>query len=140
MEPNLTKQRIEIEFFEPGEELEVFADADRMEQVLTNLIQNGIHFSPKGSRMEVILTEKGRKASITIKDYGKGISEVDLPFIWQRFFKVDKARSSKVGTGIGLSIVKHILDQHGVAVSVDSTLGKGTTFTFSLPLAEKYKM
>ncbi|WP_339149446.1 MULTISPECIES: HAMP domain-containing sensor histidine kinase [unclassified Sutcliffiella] len=140
MEPNLTKQRIEIEFFEPGEELEVLADADRMEQVLINLIQNGIHFSPKGSRLEVILTERDRKAFITIKDYGKGISEVDLPFIWQRFFKVDKARSSKMGAGIGLSIVKHILDQHEVAVSVDSTLGKGTTFTFSLPLAKKNEM
>lgn len=139
MEPNLSKHQIEIEFLEPGVDLEVLADADRMEQVLTNLIHNGIQFSPKGSRMEVILREKESKAIIIIKDYGKGISEADLPFIWKRFFKVDKARSNKMGTGIGLSIVKHILDQHGVSITVDSNLGKGTTFTFSLPLADKSK-
>ncbi|WP_241773305.1 HAMP domain-containing sensor histidine kinase [Bacillus sp. LL01] len=139
MEPELKKHQIEIDFKEIGEELNVFADADRMEQVLTNLIQNGVQFSPKGSRMEVILTEKDSNAFITIKDYGKGIDEADIPFIWQRFFKVDKARSSKMGTGIGLSIVKHILDQHGIAITVESTIGQGTTFLFYLPLAEKHK-
>ncbi len=137
MEPELIKYQIEIDFLDSENELEVLADSDRMEQVLTNLIQNGIHFSPKGSKLEVILTEKENVALVTIKDNGKGISEKDLPYIWDRFFKVDKARSSKLGTGIGLSIVKHILDQHGIAISVKSTFGRGTTFTFSVPLANK---
>jgi signal transduction histidine kinase len=139
MEPELLKHQIEMELHEEETDLQVFADADRLEQVLINLLQNGVHFSPKGSKIEVYLTAIGKAASVRIKDYGRGINEKDLPHIWQRFYKVDKARSSKLGSGIGLSIVKHILDGHGVAISVESEIGEGTTFSFSLPLADTKK-
>ncbi|QFT88184.1 Sensor histidine kinase YycG [Bacillus sp. THAF10] len=139
MEPDLQKREIEMEFKSDSKEIKVFADMDRIEQVLTNLIHNSIHFSSKGSKVEVHLftNEEANAVFIDIKDYGMGIDDKDLPFIWDRFFKADKSRSNKIGTGIGLSIVKQILDQHETVITVDSKVGKGTTFTFSLPISIK---
>lgn len=134
LEPQLSKQKIEIELHcDEDENIHVFADKDRIDQVLGNLIQNAVNFSaPKGLVTIKLLTLE-KEVHIVIEDQGQGIPKEELKYIWERFFKVDKARSQKVGTGIGLSIVKHILDLHGAKIDVESEVGKGTIFTVSLP-------
>ncbi|QOY35633.1 ATP-binding protein [Anaerobacillus isosaccharinicus] len=135
LEPQLSKQKLEIELQCTDEkDVYVFADKDRIDQVLSNLIQNAINFSPENGLVTVNLLTKEKEVFICIEDHGLGIPNQQLKFIWNRFFKVDKARSQKVGTGIGLSIVKHIIDLHGAKIDVESEVGKGTVFTVTLPL------
>ncbi len=136
MEPYLADRQVEIGLITDEEaDVDVYADPDRIEQVLVNLLQNAINFSHAGGQIDVILT-KAERASLEIRDYGMGIKEEDIQFIWDRFYKVDKARSKKLGTGIGLSIVKQILEKHESPIEVESELGKGTSFRFTLPLAK----
>ncbi|TVP82819.1 MAG: HAMP domain-containing protein [Alkalicoccus sp.] len=116
---------------------EVFADPDRLEQVVTNLIDNAIRHTPEYGKVifKVYGTESGLK--IDIKDTGSGIPEEDLPFVFERFYKADKARTrGRAGTGLGLAIVKNIVDAHNGKVTVHSKLEEGTTFTVMLPFAE----
>ncbi len=112
----------------------VFADAIRLEQMLTNLIDNAIKFN--SNRGSVIATHvfNGSKNIISIADTGEGISGEHLPRIFERFYRTDRARSREIGgTGLGLAIVKHLARLHGGEVSVASALGKGTTFSIELP-------
>jgi two-component system sensor histidine kinase ResE len=109
-------------------------DPDRIEQVLTNLIDNAIRHTPKGGyvRVSVVRDEKG--IHMEVKDSGSGIPEEDLPFVFERFYKADKARTrGRSGTGLGLAIAKNIIDAHQGQISVQSKLGQGTTFSFFLP-------
>lgn len=114
---------------------EVVFDADRIEQVLTNLIDNAIRHTAHGGK--IILSAKLKsdgKILLEVKDSGEGIPEEDLPFIFERFYKADKARTrGQSGTGLGLSIVKNIVDAHGGTISVRSQQGQGTTFSIILP-------
>lgn len=138
MEPEMMKHQVEVELSgEVEDDIHVRADSDRIEQVLINLLHNAVHFSKKGGRVEAYIRKRDGQAFITVKDFGKGISEEDLTQIWERFYKADRARSGKRGTGIGLSIVKQILDLHQVSINVTSKINEGTEFTFSLPLAKK---
>lgn len=109
-------------------------DPDRIEQVLTNLIDNAIRHTPKGGsvKLRVISEEKGIR--MEVKDSGSGIPEEDLPFVFERFYKADKARTrGRAGTGLGLAIAKNIIDAHRGHISVQSKLGQGTTFSFLIP-------
>jgi len=116
----------------------VFADPDHIGQVLRNLIDNAIKFTPGGGTISVITRAKDGKARVSVADTGKGIPEEDLPQIWERFYKVEKAHTpGSEGTGLGLSIVQKIIEQHGEDIWVESAPGKGTTFTFTLPLASR---
>ncbi|MCT8138244.1 GHKL domain-containing protein [Anaerobacillus sp. CMMVII] len=136
LEPQLSKQKIDIEIQSNEEDdLYIFADRDRIDQVLGNLIENAINFSNNKGLVVITLSKIEKEVQISIADHGPGIPKKELKFIWDRFFKVDKARSQKVGTGIGLSIVKHIIDLHGAKIEVQSELGKGTVFSISLPTA-----
>jgi two-component system sensor histidine kinase ResE len=113
-------------------------DPDRIEQVLTNLIDNAIRHTPKGGyvTLNIILEEKGLHMEVT--DSGSGIPEEDLPFVFERFYKADKARTrGRAGTGLGLAIAKNIIDAHYGTISVQSMLGQGTTFSFYLPRKSK---
>lgn len=116
------------------------ADEDRLEQVLTNLLDNGIrHTAPEGNiYIRIRLAEKQGRPSIgiDIEDEGLGIPAEDLPFIFERFYKADKARTrrSHGGTGLGLSIVKNIVDAHNGTVIAQSTMGQGTTFSIKIPI------
>lgn len=136
MEPVFSGHQIEIEVLGEEEDVYVLADPHRIDQVLINLLQNAVHFSKKQSRVKVIIERKDNQANISIRDHGLGISENDMKYIWERFYKKEKARSNKGGTGIGLSIVKHIIDLHQASIYVESTVNEGTSFTFTLPLAE----
>jgi two-component system sensor histidine kinase ResE len=114
---------------------EVYWDEDKIEQVLTNLIDNAIRHTPKGGSVQVHVYEKEQKVYLEVEDTGSGIPEEDLPFVFERFYKADKARTrgQSGGTGLGLSIVKNLVHLHGGNASVKSQLGVGTTFIIELP-------
>lgn len=120
------------------EALEVNGDALKLQQVVYNIIDNAIKYTPRGGEVHCVLTRSGRKAVITVSDTGVGIPQEDLPHIFDRFYRVDKARSRETGgTGLGLSIVKQFVLLHGGTIEAASTVGQGTTFTIELPLASK---
>lgn len=112
--------------------LQVFGDKERLKQVLINLIQNAIKYTEKGG-VEISVEEDKKFVTIKVKDTGIGIPEDQLTRIFERFYRVDKARSRAVGgTGLGLSIVKHIIEAHNSKVEVKSTVGIGSEFSFKL--------
>ncbi len=118
---------------DPGEAVRVTADRGLLEQLLANLLDNALKYTERGG-VRVRLGEAGPRVWGEVEDTGSGIPETDLPRIFERFYRVDKARSrEKGGTGLGLSIVKHIAALHGGEVSVRSRLGTGSTFRFELP-------
>ncbi|MCX7842115.1 MAG: HAMP domain-containing histidine kinase [Clostridia bacterium] len=107
----------------------------RIQQVLHNLLNNAFNHSKSGGSIEVGIRTNGEKARIEVSDTGEGISQEDISHIWERYYKSDKPRNGKrLGTGLGLAIVKNILEAHECNYGVESTLGKGTTFWFELPL------
>lgn len=116
------------------------ADEDRLEQVLTNLLDNAVRHTPEGSWIELrvkrLTEQKEESVQIEIADGGRGIPREDLPYIFERFYKADKARTraSTGGTGLGLAIVKNIVDAHHATISAESELGSGTTFTIKIPM------
>ncbi|WML53927.1 ATP-binding protein [Neobacillus sp. PS3-12] len=118
-----------------SEEITHFSfDPDRIEQVLTNLIDNAIRHTPKGGYVAVTIIRDEKGIHMEVKDSGSGIPEEDLPFVFERFYKADKARTrGRSGTGLGLAIAKNIIDAHRGQISVQSKLGQGTTFSFFLP-------
>ncbi|MGG0812437.1 ATP-binding protein [Paenibacillus alvei] len=113
------------------------ADEDRLEQVLTNLLDNALRHSSEGQPIH-IRTERtdNEWLWIHIEDHGQGIPSEDVPYVFERFYKADKARKRgpSGGTGLGLAIVKNIIEAHQGHIRVDSTLGKGTTFSIALPV------
>ena len=112
----------------------VYADWQRISQVMTNLISNAIKHSFDGSEVVVSFDIAKKNVMTSIKDSGEGIPPEHINRIFERFYRVDKSRSrEKGGTGLGLAIVKHILDGHGTRAEVESTPGKGSTFSFKLP-------
>ncbi len=114
----------------------VMGDADRLRQVLDNLINNAIRYTPEGGRIELRLRCTGEEAIISVIDSGQGIAPADLPHIFDRFYRADKARTRAAGgTGLGLSIVKWIIDAHHGRIEVTSTPGQGSAFHIYLPTA-----
>ncbi len=114
----------------------VLGDADRLKQLLWNLVENALRHTPNHGRVEIDLRIEGAEAIVTVSDTGVGIAAEHLPHIFERFYKVDRARSrGKGGTGLGLAIVRHLAEAHGGRVDVESRLGVGTTFTVRLPRA-----
>ncbi len=117
------------------DECEMFADSGKLAQVCYNIIENAIKYTPDGGTITVSLAKVGRDAVLDISDTGVGIPAEDLPHVFDRFYRVDKARSRETGgTGLGLSIVKQIVRLHAGTVTVASEFGKGTTFTVQLPV------
>jgi len=118
---------------EVSPDVTVYADEHRLERILTNLIDNGIKFNRKSGKV-VIRHEAGPRDEIIVQDDGEGIPMHHLERLFERFYRVDRARSSDMGgTGLGLAIVKHLALLHGGEVTVRSELGKGTVFTVYLP-------
>ena len=115
-------------------ELLVSADPDRLRQVFLNLLENAVKYNRQDGSITLSAETDVRGVIISIADTGIGIPQVDLPRIFERFYRVDKARSRELGgTGLGLSIVKHIIEAHGGRIWVDSHLNQGSTFFFTLP-------
>jgi two-component system phosphate regulon sensor histidine kinase PhoR len=111
---------------------ELNVDRARIVQAITNLIHNAIKFTPSDGKILITTNVMDNSVCIAITDTGTGIAENDLPRIFERFYKVDRARSGE-GTGMGLAIVKHIVESHGGSIQVESQEGKGSTFSFCLP-------
>ena len=111
----------------------VFADKDRIRQVMVNLLLNSIKYGKRDGRTEVKFNDQGDAIMIDVADNGIGVEQYQLPRLFERFYRVDKSRSREQGgTGLGLSIVKHILEAHHQSIFVDSEIDVGSTFSFSL--------
>ncbi|GMR04256.1 MAG: hypothetical protein BMS9Abin23_0147 [Thermodesulfobacteriota bacterium] len=111
----------------------VSGDRDRLEQVVVNLLDNAIKYTPAGGKVSVSAAKENGRVRVDITDTGIGIPEDDMPRIFERFYRVDKARSRDIGgTGLGLAIVKHIIQGHDGKIHVESTPGAGSTFSFSI--------
>ena len=110
----------------------VEGDRTRLEQVAANLIDNAVKYTPRGGRVDVDIRREGPAARLSVRDTGPGIPADELPRIWDRLFRGDTSRTER-GLGLGLSLVKAIVEAHGGAASVDSPPGRGSTFTVSLP-------
>lgn len=140
-EPNLLKKelQLDVDFARPS--MYVYADKDKIIQVLVNLIDNAIKYSPAYSRIMVTTHLHGEKVYIAVKDQGFGISKKDQMLVWDRFYMADKARTpnKSKGTGLGLSIVKKIIDDHKEAIRIESNKGAGATFIFTLTLFDPSK-
>lgn len=116
--------------------LQITADYDRLNQVLSNLISNAIRHTPQDGKIlvetESVIGEK-RSVRIMVKDSGEGIASEDLPFIFDRFWRGEKSRTGRINSGLGLAIAKQLIEAHGGEIKVESEIGKGTTFTIELP-------
>jgi two-component system phosphate regulon sensor histidine kinase PhoR len=118
--------------------LSVHADHDRLAQILINLVDNAVKYTPAGGRVTVRARRlPDGRAEVEVRDTGVGIPRADLPRITERFYRVDKARSRELGgTGLGLAIVKHLVLAHGGDLAIESELGEGTTVRVALPTSE----
>jgi two-component system phosphate regulon sensor histidine kinase PhoR len=120
-----------------GEPPPVAADRDRLAQILINLVDNAVKYTPAGGRVTVRAALRDGAVAVAVEDTGIGIPAADLPRITERFYRVDRARSRELGgTGLGLAIVKHLVIAHGGRLAIESVEGRGTTVRFTLPVAE----
>ncbi len=120
----------------PSERLEVYGDRQNLSQLVDNLIDNAIKYTPERGHIEVRLSRWGDELLLEVEDSGIGISPQFQERVFERFYRVDKARSQSLGgTGLGLSIVRNIAERHGGSVAVKSQLGRGSVFSFRMPLA-----
>jgi two-component system, OmpR family, phosphate regulon sensor histidine kinase PhoR len=114
----------------------VRGDGAQLAEVLQNLLDNAVQYTPPGGKIEVKARANGREVIFTVADTGIGIPESDLERIFERFYRVDSARSREAGgTGLGLAIARHIVDAHGGRISVESAIGQGSRFHFTVPFA-----
>ena len=111
----------------------VYADRNRMEQVLVNLISNAIKYSPGAGKVVVKVTESGHAVKVAITDFGIGIPKDKLPFLFDRFYRVDDSSQRYSGLGLGLYISAEIVRRHEGQIDIESTPGKGSTFWFTIP-------
>jgi two-component system phosphate regulon sensor histidine kinase PhoR len=125
---------VAVEVREPDRPLTVRGDRDELIRLFENLIENGLKYGASGKRLDVTI-EADKEAKVAVRDYGPGIAAEHLPRLTERFYRVDVGESrAQGGTGLGLALVKHILNRHQGRLSIDSKEGQGATFTVRLPL------
>jgi signal transduction histidine kinase len=137
-EIDVTRSRRDVELAQdvPEDLPPVYADAERIYQVLFNLLDNAVRFTPAGGRVRVTAARRNGAVDVTVADTGPGISAEHLPRVFERFYRVDTARSrDEGGTGIGLAIARSVVEAHGGRIWAESEPGRGSTFTFELPVA-----
>jgi len=137
VEMTATNKELQLNsLFDPKLRVMTFIDRDRIDQVILNVLSNAIKYTPEGGSIDVDVLGEESCARVVISDSGIGIAENEIPRIFERFYRVDKARSREMGgTGLGLSIAKQIVEEHGGTITVRSKLGQGSTVTISLPLS-----
>lgn len=137
MRPMAEKRDIRLEVQAEPAEPGVWCDSEAVSQILCNLLDNAIKYTPPGGRITVGTAPQGRFVEVFVRDTGIGIPAEELPRLFERFYRVDKARSRELGgTGLGLSIVKHLVAAHNGTTRVESRYGEGSTFFFTLPMDE----
>jgi len=136
LQPISNKKEIQIDCVVPEVVPPVMGDYDRLRQLFIIFIDNAIKYSPNKTIVTISINIS-ESLEVVIQDEGYGISEEELPYVWDRFYKADKSRKSS-GTGLGLSIAKHLVQLHGGNVSLQSSVGKGTTVTIKLPIEIEY--
>jgi two-component system phosphate regulon sensor histidine kinase PhoR len=135
--PIAEKSEIRLVEERAPEDTVVVCDSEAISQILSNLLDNAIKYTPAGGRITVGARPAGAMVEFFVRDSGVGIPEEDLPRLFERFYRVDKARSRELGgTGLGLSIVKHLVGAHNGTTRVESAVQKGSTFYFTLPVEE----
>jgi signal transduction histidine kinase len=135
--PAAADHELDLSVAVPEEPVIGFVDPGRMQQVLHNLLENSMRYTPAGGSVRVELTRTEREARIEVRDTGVGIPEADLPFVFERFFRSDRARRAySGGSGLGLSIVRWIVEAHKGKVEVRSEVDRGTTVAVLLPLVQ----
>lgn len=133
-----SEKRVALQPEIPGGEILVRATRDGLAQVLGNLIDNAVKYTPSGGRVRVTARAEGNAAVLQVADTGLGIPEADLPHLWEEFFRAGNVRKAGiVGTGLGLSIVKRLVESYGGRIGAQSAEGTGTVFTVTLPLASE---
>ncbi|CAG7839000.1 Adaptive-response sensory-kinase SasA [Clostridium haemolyticum] len=132
----IKSKKINVEVWLDEERLSVLVDRDKIIQVITNLIDNAIKYGKEEGNIEIRTKVKGQKVFISVYNDGPNISEEDGKYIWDRFYKGDKSRTLKVSTGLGLSIVRRIVTQHGGDIWFENRENKGVKFTFTLKKAK----
>ena len=126
----------ELRTSSPTEGLQIEADAGRLNQVLSNLVMNALRHTPAGGQITLSAEQQGEFIHIRVADTGEGIAPADLPFLFDRFWRGDRARTHTegIGSGLGLAIARQLVQAHGGKISVESAVGRGTTFMLDLPL------
>ncbi len=118
-----------------GEIPKLLGDSDKFDQIMTNLLSNAIKYSPAGGEVRVAVSVESKILTVAISDQGIGIPRDKLPRIFEKFERVDNRDTRQAGgTGIGLFLVKHLVEQHEGTTTIESEVGKGSTFTFQMPL------
>lgn len=134
---SISEKSLEVTLPLSTEEVTIEGDSDRLNQILLNLIANSINYTGEGGRIDISMEMTEYNVHISISDTGIGIPEESVPRVFERFYRVDKARSrNSGGTGLGLAIVKHLVDSHQGDIEVSSVEGEGTTFTVTFPLRQ----
>jgi two-component system phosphate regulon sensor histidine kinase PhoR len=137
MRPAAEKKEISLILESPPAGAEVFCDAESTHQILANLLDNAIKYTPEGGTVALGAAAEASKIRFYVRDTGIGVPKHELPRLFERFYRVDKARSRELGgTGLGLAIVKHLTRAQGGDVAVESELGRGSTFSFTLPVLD----
>ena len=140
---SLDTARIEIEIGEcPSPDgspvsCQVWADPARLERILTNLWSNALKYSAPGSPVTVTAARRNAEVVTSVTDRGRGIPPEDVPRLFQRYFRTERAKEAREGLGLGLYITRRLVEAHGGRIWVESEVGRGSTFSFSLPVAEK---
>ncbi|NDA77942.1 MAG: GHKL domain-containing protein [Actinobacteria bacterium] len=130
------RRAIDIQSIEASDRMKVLGDRRQLVSALGNLVENAVKYSERGSKVEVSAHTDGTWVRFTVRDYGMGIPTRDIDRIFERFYRVDRARSRETGgTGLGLAIVRHVATNHGGEVSVSSVEGEGSTFVLKVPAA-----
>jgi two-component system phosphate regulon sensor histidine kinase PhoR len=134
LEISAEKKNIEIHLELDQHPSKMLADESELERMLVNLVENALNYTPAGGKVWIRSYTQSDLICVEIRDTGIGIGEKDLPRVFDRFYRADTARSTKIsGTGLGLAIVKRIVEMHGGEIEVQSTLGEGTTFRIQFP-------
>ena len=132
--PLFMKKGVDLEVQNNEEQHWFSGDRDKIIQILTNIVNNALQYTPQGKRVSIYIEEKNDQISFIVKDEGEGISEDDLPFLFERFYRGDKSRDRKTGgVGIGLSIVRALVEAHQGEIKIESQLHVGTTVEVKLP-------
>ncbi|MCK5032233.1 MAG: GHKL domain-containing protein, partial [Calditrichia bacterium] len=137
-EPFISHSKIHMfDFNIPKKPIEIIIDREKMAQVLKNLLSNAVKYSPDGGVIQVSGAVKKDEYLVSIEDEGMGMTPEQVSKIFDKFYRADASNTAIEGTGLGMSIVKHIVEAHGGKVWVESEYGKGTKVTFTIPVFEK---